>query len=714
MSFDRGRLAALLALAIVVGLGVGGAASDPDGVWVSFSWSAGVAALVATAVVFRSTPLASLNGLWVAVGVVLLAGFFAPFRPLTGPPLLALAAAALALVVDKATLPWASRALLPACMLVYLWAAHQTQVRVGPRGDEPHYLMVTQSLILDRDLAIEGDYAQGRYRAYHAETLEPHYLVRGKNDTIYSLHAVGLSVLLVPAFLLGGYAGASFFMALIGVALVAVIRRTLRLLVDQPVAEGVAWAVALSPPLISYAGLVFTEVPAALAIACVLRLIASSGTITCPALWMGTGALAFLPWLHVRYALPAAVLGAALVLRRPHRVTVLAAATCGVLSAVALTAYHQQLYGFWNPAGVFGRRPRFAWTNWREGIPGLLLDQEFGLLIYAPAFVLFPLGVAGLWKRSRPAAVAAIVLVAAALALSGTWSMWRGGFNPPARFLVPAVPALTLGVAFAVQRRWNAPRAVLVGWGLWIGLAGASRPELIHRDREGAAPFFRDFSGGREWTSLLPRFVLPNDDRLRLATVWAAALVLAAAWRRGDRGPLALGGAVAGIAFAAAATSAVASPASTSGVRDAVRVLGQPAVRVGPKPAASLRNVATWTPGDAGINPVYEPHRAPASLVIADRLPLDPGRYTLSLAVEELGMTEKVDPLRPRQGIVVTARRDCGITGVPLAAGDGVLVASFTVSDTCRPISLSFISGKPLLLKRFSLARISHPPGPAR
>ena len=57
-------------------------------------------------------------------------------------------------------------------------------------------------------------------------------------------------------------------------------------------------------------------------------------------------------------------------------------------SALGLMAYHFALYGFFDPRRVYGRRPEFSLATLPEGLPGLLLDQEFGLLVYAPVFAL--------------------------------------------------------------------------------------------------------------------------------------------------------------------------------------------------------------------------------------------------------------------------------------------------------------------------------------
>ena len=125
---------------------------------------------------------------------------------------------------------------------------------------------------------------------------------------------------------------------------------------------------------------------------------------------------------------------------------------------------------------------------------------------------------------------AALALAAVVLGTAGSWHMWRGGFNPPARFLVPLLPVFALGLAAAFRHGTGAAAAMLAGWSLWAGALGALDPSLVHRDRDGTAPFFRAWSGAEEWTRLLPGYVLPETagDRMALTLVWASALGLAA------------------------------------------------------------------------------------------------------------------------------------------------------------------------------------------
>src|SRR5207244_1314729 len=161
--------------------------------------------------------------------------------------------------------------------------------------------------------------------------------------------------------------------------------------------------------LIHYAGLIFTEVPAALAVAVALRRGRNLAAARTADVVLLGAALALLPWLNVRYAVLAVLLLLFVLTGRPNR------------RAVAVL----------------------------------------------------------------------LALAVAPLLMAGSWPMWRGGWNPPARFLLPVVPALALGVAASFQRGFGSASALLLGWSVWLGLAGGFEPRLVHRDRDGTAPLFR-------------------------------------------------------------------------------------------------------------------------------------------------------------------------------------------------------------------------------
>lgn len=626
-------------------------------------------------------------------------------RALSGPPLCALALAGIAAAIAAARRLPPRWVLLPAAFAIYAVVASRAQAQVGPEGDEPHYLMVADSLWRDHDVSLERDYAEGRYRAFHPGDLEPHYRVRGRHGEIYSLHAIGLSLLIAPAYALGGYPATSFFMAFLAALLAREVREVGRAwgLREAP-AEAAAWAVALSPPLIHYAGLVFTEVPAALGVAVVLRRIRGLPEARVPDVaWLGA-ALAALPWLNVRYAALAGLLFAFALAARPRPRSAAVIIGLAAASGLGLALYHQALYGFADPRRVYGRRPEISLALVPAGLPGLLLDQEFGLLVYAPIFALAVPGLALVSRRSRRGGLAAGGLVVVALVIAAAWPMWRGGWNPPARFLLPVVPALALGLAASFQNGFGSASALLLGWSLWTGLAGGLEPRLVHRDRDGTAPFFRIFAGAEEWTRLLPGYVLPdeNPDRHRLALAWAGALGVAAAssLRPGTR---AEGAALAALGLLGVAGTASLLSTHRTGGRDAVRLVGRKALSV-PGWRMSGAAGATWEPRELGWGPLYEPHRYPEGAVLGERLPLPDGSYRLSLDVEEVAPDQPLPTLSLRPG--GEAPRGEAV----IERGEGECRSHFDVHGAQDDVTLSLQGGAPLIIKKIRLEASTFPP----
>jgi hypothetical protein len=186
-----------------------------------------------------------------------------------------------------------------------LAAARLTSTPLFPSGDEPHYLVLSQSIWRDGDLKIENNHQRGDYLEYYESELEPHYLTRGSDQEIYSIHPVGISVLMAPVYGAAGYRGVVAALILMAAVAMAIAWRWTVATLNAPGAATFAWAsIALTAPFLLNTFTVYPEIAAGLAVifAFVWTLPREQQR---PGLgrWIAAGiAIAVAPWLSTKYA----------------------------------------------------------------------------------------------------------------------------------------------------------------------------------------------------------------------------------------------------------------------------------------------------------------------------------------------------------------------------------------------------------------------------
>ena len=368
---------------------------------------------------------------------------------------------------DPARAPWIAALAMTTVSLIAF-----NQVRnVVPNGDEPHYLAATQSLISDRDLKVENNYARGDYLEYFSGRLQPHFLQRSASGEIYSIHSPGVSLLVLPGFLIAGYAGA-VATVIVMAGLTAALTWTVAWRVSQSAAA--AWigviAVYATAPLLFHTFTIYPDGAGALLVMIgawlIVRLIhpttqsprrgdpgLDDDIPSQPQLAAAGAALAVLPWLHTRFALLSAVLGLMVVgllatkRIRPTRIAAFLAVPA--IAAAAWLAYFWIIWGTPSPLAPYGRDTESSVSYIPRGLAGLILDQQFGVLTTAPVYALT---VPGLWalirRRTRLAVALVLVAVPYVIAVS-TYAMWWGGTSAPARFLGALLPLGAIAIAFA-------------------------------------------------------------------------------------------------------------------------------------------------------------------------------------------------------------------------------------------------------------------------
>ena len=561
-----------------------------------------------------------------------------------------------------------------------------------PEGDEPHYLIITQSLLKDRDLRIDNNHQQQDYASYYDSDLPPHTIAAGKDGGMYSVHPVGLPLLAAPAFAFGGYGGVVLLMVVLAAAAAALAWTWVRRVTGSVSAATFSWSVtALSVPYLTNSGTIYPEIPAALAVMIAATVamrdtgLGESGGVpgAAPArawrsLLLGLST-AVLPWLHAKYALLSGVLVAVGVWRlwrdrastpQPRARHVAMAAVPYVCSVAGWLTFHYVLWGSPWPSAPYGGAAgtQMSLRSLARGIPGLLVDQEYGVLSYAPALGIGLVGLWSMWRaggRVRGLAVELGLSLAALFGTVGAFQMWWGGTALPGRMIVSGLLLFTLPIAWEFRAAAERPERraayrllLLVGVAATISVVVVRNGATLALQRNGVSLLLEWLSPDWHLWAYAPDFIMqPTWLALLQVGIWVAA-ILASAWAVGllaARGTAARGSSRTGrgIAFLranAGALLAVVIVTAAMPVALGGRLKPSPA----PEDRSRIEMLDSFDPHARPIGVVFDPlslvdapaiptsfpvsarpgsrtARQPAAVLLNARFALPAGRYSVEL-----------------------------------------------------------------------------------
>lgn len=409
-------------------------------------------------------------------------------------------------------------------LIVYLaFAPHVLSHNAPPTGDQPFYLMDTISLVEDRDLELSNNYARRDedkfYRLGSGPLLltAPYPLPPQLTESTarppgewYASHLPGLSILLIPAWLVGsifssGWPATVVFMCILGaLAGLNVFMLAYELTGKLPIALAVWLAIGFSGPIMSYSYLLFTELPTGLLLIYAFRRLAFGWGANGPGRLLLVGAcIAYIPWMAWRCVPIAAALGLyagvqwlryrrassaesdasgesspTSVLRLPSSVRRLPGLGLFLLPIVAsaglVSAWHLFLFGSITPGAggslVRGQAAIFHWpwagveelSRFMNGAFGLLFDRQMGFLIYAPIYILAGVGMIAMFRSPRTSDRRLLMWIALFtlpyMGVVAAFEWWNGVWCPPARYLVTFAPLMGAPLAMslaALYRSWT-------------------------------------------------------------------------------------------------------------------------------------------------------------------------------------------------------------------------------------------------------------------
>ncbi|MCB2226173.1 MAG: hypothetical protein KQH53_05795 [Desulfarculaceae bacterium] len=286
-----------------------------------------------------------------------------------------------------------------------------------------------------------------------------------------------LRLILAPGWLVAGRLGALAVLGLAGaVSLGLFCSLALSLGYRARVALAATWLLGFTLPLMQLTQHVYPGVFGVLGVVCGLVLLAG---LPQRAGWRLAGLAGLgLALVLIKLRLAPAVLGlimatvVSLYLELPRRRiwTGLGAALIGALGAAIILAAYWGVgpQALWRVGHELRNMPPLDLGLMSLTLPAMLLDQQFGIIAFAP-WLLLGLAGAARFGRDNPRLFLYSLLaggVAFLAVIAWRWLQWFGGFTPPGRFLAPLLPVLALWSLPALARAGRAWRVVLA----WLGM----------------------------------------------------------------------------------------------------------------------------------------------------------------------------------------------------------------------------------------------------
>lgn len=393
-------------------------------------------------------------------------------------------------------------------------------------GDEPFYVLITESIVHDHDFDLGNQYRDLAHSATGRTDLQPQFGDPvGPHGEQYSRHEPFLPLLLVPGYLIGRLWGALATIALFGVLLV---RSTVRLFEDEGIDDATTRAVfplfAFAPPVLFYAARIWPEVPAAFCFVEAVRGVrARRATRWVPALV----ALSLLKLRFLLVAFPLAALALKAEGRRPKAEIRRFLYFCLLLSALCLP-----LILVWFSSGS-----ATSVHTWRELLPaeprlyavglfGLVLDGAAGVLFQAPFYLLGILAIAR-WRETPEGFRTGIIASLLYIVFLIPRAEWHGGWAPPLRYVVVFAPVFALGAA-SIWRRINSGVIALIAvWSVGLVVHGATFPYRLFHIENGENVVGETLSrmDRSDFSRLFPSFIRMNEAAVVASMAFVALFI---------------------------------------------------------------------------------------------------------------------------------------------------------------------------------------------
>lgn len=434
-------------------------------------------------------------------------------------------------------------------------------------GDEPHYLIISHSLLRDGDFDLANNYEQRDYAGFmmFEGRTGAHVVPGAKPGSRYSFHSPGVAFLMLPFYSLSGLIkgkalviflrlGMSLWGGFLAVQVFLYARREWG---KESLAQWLWFLTSFTTPVFFYSVHVYPEIVVAALSLAVFRLFRFSPAFGS---WRAAVCGLFLAsffWFHaLKYLalfIPLFVYGLwTLVKRSKSRWPPLVFSGTAAAGIFLYLQFQHALYGAYSLATVSWAAPmtdsgekllRFVrnllfeipWRDRWQTLAGYFLDQRDGLFFYAPLFLFSFFGAVDMFRRKRADFLLLLVLTSPYVLVSAFLTQ-RTGYAPQARPLVAVIWALAIWVGYFLVSNRKTVCAVAFNFaaGLSFIVVGLLcwNPLNLYQEttrglRERGAGLFNLLSNLHfQVTNLLPSYIKSGEGTWLPNIIWPGIVFL--------------------------------------------------------------------------------------------------------------------------------------------------------------------------------------------
>ena len=441
--------------------------------------------------------------------------------------------------------------LLAAALFLLLCVAYSFSVEIRATrgasitGDEPFYLLTTQSLLADGDFDLTNQYETRSYKSFfdHPDELW-HQSVPQADGDLLSPHNPGLSFLVIPGFGLGGLLGVQVQLLVLAAATMALAFVLADRLTGRRALSWIATlGVGLSATAFIYSTEIYPEFPGALALVLSLLVVTRERIHGVADGLLLAALLTVMCWLGIKYA-PLALLVAGYYLLKAGQDGQVALFAAGAVSAGFFAWFHLHLFGSLTPYGVNAVYAGWSTSEilgghveWGERyyrLWGLFIDRRFGIGRWAPLLLVTIPGLA-LLAMARPACRLVLGLIIGQMLIATFVAITMMGWWFPGRTLLTVLPLFVVPIVLVLVRLplWGRISVGVLGalsLATTAGLAQAGRAQEI---TIAVDPFDMAFPAFQGLNGLFPLYTWWTVETWWLTYFWfamAGLFIGAVAW----------------------------------------------------------------------------------------------------------------------------------------------------------------------------------------